>query len=765
MTAIGVNSWEKEGNRIILAGENFNVEIEAFSDKIINIYASRGEKKSFSQAVVIKPKPVSLKVKEGGDCLFVATGTVKLKVNKENFSFTLSAEPFLLEAKELVVEENIKSCSLRIREDEHFYGLGERTGFLDKRGKRYTMWNADCYRSYVEGADLMYQSYPFYIGVSPTGSYGLYFDNTFKSFFDLGKTHPNMVTFGAVKGPLNFFLIYGPTLKEVVEGYTEITGRMELPPLWALGYQQSRYSYYPQERVLEVAREFRKRDIPCDVIYLDIHYMDGFKVFTFDQKRFPDPEGMIKELKEMGFKVVTIVDPGVKVEGEYWVFKEGLAKDYFVTDEDGLVFTGKVWPGRTAFPDFSREEVRAWWADLHREFLEIGIAGIWNDMNEPTLVDTSLPEPPISTLPPELVHKGDSRPMRHEEFHNLYALNMALATQKALLKFKPQERPFILTRSGFSGIQRYAAIWTGDNRSYWEHLKMSIPMLCNIGLSGEPFCGADIGGFAEDTTEELLIRWTQLGVFYPFCRNHTNLDTIDQEPWAFGKKAEDICREFIKLRYTLLPYIYNLFYRAWQKGTPVFRPLVFEYEKDENCHNISDEFLLGDSLLVAPVCEPGQVKRMVYLPVGEWVDWWSGELFEGGKYYVADAPLERIPLYVKAGAILPLTEPQNYVGEKPWEVEFLLFPGGVKGEYVYYEDDGASLDYQKGIYNLYRLSYERSGAMIKFTWAPIYKGFAGGQKVFKLVFKGEQGSEEVWVNGQKVEVSLAGEDREIFLKA
>lgn len=744
-----------------IACENFNVEVEAFTEKIINIYAHQSRKKTFSQAVIIRPRYIAFQVEEQEDYLILATECLTVRVNKRDFTLEFSdGRGFLLEGQDLILGEKWRGCSFSIRPDEHFYGLGEKTGFLDKRGKRYTMWNVDCYETYTEGADAMYQSYPFYIGTNKSGSYGVYFDNTFRTIFDMGKSNADKVTFGSEKGPLNFFFIYGPTVKEVVEGYTEITGRIELPPVWALGYQQSRYSYYPQERVLEIAKEFRQRDIPCDVLYLDIDYMDGFRVFTFDKERFPDPPGLIRELKEMGFKVVAIVDPGVKVDINYRVYKEGLEKGYFVTDENGLIFTGKVWPGLTCFPDFSRDDVKTWWADLHKEFLEMGIAGIWNDMNEPTVLDD-----PAKMMPLNLIHQGNGNPVTHEEFRNLYALNMAMATREGLLKFKPGERPFILTRAAFAGIQRYAAIWTGDNRSYWDHLKMSIPMLLNLGLSGEPFCGADIGGFAGDASEELLIRWTQVGAFYPFCRNHTEVNTVSQEPWAFGRRCEDICRKFIQLRYTLLPYIYNLFYQASQSGAPVLRPLVWEYERDENCHRIFDQFLLGDSILVAPVYEPGQIKRAVYLPEGKWLDWWSGEVLEGSQYHLVDAPLEKIPLFVKEGAIIPMARPVNYVGEGPWQVEFHLFLGSSKGEYIYYEDDGQSHDYQKGVFNLYRISYTTlNNGVLTLRWEKLHSGFAKGQKQFKAVLRNTGQIKEVWVNGNRVEFKLEGGEKTIQLQ-
>ncbi|HBT47062.1 MAG TPA: alpha-glucosidase [Peptococcaceae bacterium] len=735
-------------------GGDCRVNVRFWAPGIVNIALLRpGEREeATSPAVVMGPEGQQVQVQEEAGGLHLRAGGLYIRVDKETFAFELSdGRGFSLKGRGEVLEGGGKRWSFAVRREEHFYGLGEKTGFLDKRGKRYTMRNADCYEAYNEGADAMYSSFPFYIGVAPGGSYGVYLDNTFPTFFDLGKTEPCTAAFGCEKGPLNFFFLYGPSLREVVERYTRLTGRMELPPLWALGYHQSRYSYYPQERVLEIAREFRRRNIPCDAVYLDIHYMDGFRVFTFDRERFPDPRGMAETLKKMGFKVVAIVDPGVKVDKDYPVFREGLEKGYFVTDENGLVYTGEVWPGRTCFPDFAQGRVRAWWAELHGELLASGVDGIWNDMNEPTVLDA-----PGKVMPAGLVHNRDGRRVTHEEFRNVYALHMAMATREGLLKYRPGERPFILTRSGFSGIQRYAALWTGDNRSHWEHLRMSLPMLSNLGLSGVAFAGADIGGFAEDTNEELLIRWTQAGILYPFCRNHSEVDTAPQEPWAFGERCEAICREYIKLRYTLLPYLYNLFYQAARRGWPVLRPLVWEYEGDENVHLLFDEVMLGESLLAAPVCEPGRTVRAVYLPAGTWLDWWSGRPLEGGRHHLVEAPLEKMPLFVKAGSVLPLVgEAVKYTGEILGRVEFHIFPEGSRGEYLYYEDDGCSLDYKKGVYNLYRLSYVLDGEDLHLHWEKLYGGFPWGQRDFKVVLRSREGIKTLYLNGRRVEGSVA----------
>lgn len=745
-------SYECTDSGAVLRGEDFYIYIDFFDKDMANIAVSREERPALSQAVTSYREEARPVVQKDDGHIDITAGSFSLRVFTEDGTMEIKDDKgLLLKGIEPEISDDGKYCLVDIREGEHFYGLGEKTGSLDKRGGRYTMWNTDLYDTHTEGTDALYESYPFYIGFNRNGSFGIYLDNTYRTYFDMGKSDPDRVRFGAEKGPLSFFFIYGKDIKDVVAGYTRLAGKMDMPPLWALGYQQSRYSYYPQDKVIALAKRFREEDIPADVIYLDIHYMDGFRVFTFDRDRFPDPRAMIDELDKLGFKVVTIIDPGVKADGSYSVFAEGLKNHYYITDENGLPFTGKVWPGLTCLPDFSRQEVKDWWGDKHREFIDMGIAGIWNDMNEPAVMDS-----PSRTAPEDAVHHSDNGPIRHEEFHNVYALNMAMATKDALMKYRPGERTFILTRAAFSGIQRYAAMWTGDNRSYWEHLRLSVPMLLNVGLSGEPFCGADIGGFTDDCTEELLIRWMQLGVLYPFCRNHNGLESKDQEPWAYGEKTEGIIREYIKLRYSLLPYMYCLFHEANTTGMPVMRPLIMEYSDDENCAELSDEFMLGDRILAAPVLQQGKRVRDVYLPQGRWIDWWTGEEYEGGSYYLADAPLERMPLFAKAGCIIPMARPMNSTAER-MTVELHIFPGEDASNCVYYEDDGHSLRYKDGEYNLYRIKTINISGGADIDIEKLHTGY-NGQKRYRVVLKGQADIGRVQVNGQAVPHEVCGED-------
>jgi alpha-glucosidase len=481
--------------------------------------------------------------------------------------------------------------------DHHFYGLGEKPGFLDKQGDAYTMWNSDVYAPHNPETDALYVSVPFLIHTNGRRTYGLFLDNPGKTAFDM-RSAREAYTVAAYTGDADVYVLPGESVKDILYQFTAITGRIHLPPAWSLGYHQSRYSYMSSDEVEQLAATFREKQIPCDAIHLDIHYMDGYRVFTFDPVRFPDPAGMTKNLSEQGFHVVPIVDPGVKRDPNYGTYRRGISEDVFCRRMEGDLFFGDVWPGTSAFPDFTEDRVADWWGQEHKAYAEIGIRGIWNDMNEPAVFND------IKTMEPDVMHRNNGKPMTHERLHNLYGLLMTRATYEGMRKLLGGERPFVLTRAGYAGVGRYGAVWTGDNRSFWEHMEMAVPMVLNMGLSGIPFAGPDIGGFAHHASPELLARWTQMGALFPFCRNHSALDTMRQEPWAFGPEVEAICRRYLELRYQWIPYIYSLFYEASQSGVPVMRPLLLEYPDDETTWTLSDQFLLGRDILVAPVFRP-----------------------------------------------------------------------------------------------------------------------------------------------------------------
>lgn len=588
--------------------------------------------------------------------------------------------------------------SKKMEEDMYFYGLGEKTGHLNKKGYHYVNWNTDNPKPHGETFDRLYKSIPFLIGLNKGNAFGIFFDNHFETHFDMGRDSSDYYYFAAASGNLDYYFIYGPTVKKVVEGYTKITGNMPLPGLWTLGYQQCRWSYENEERIMEIANSFREKGIPCDTLYLDIDYMDGYRVFTWNKERFKNPKAMIKKLKQMGFKVVTIIDPGVKVDKGYKIYDEGLKNGYFATDNQGIVYKNEVWPGDAVYPDFLNSKVRKWWGENQEIMMDIGVSGIWNDMNEPASFNGPLPD--------DVMFDDDGILVTHKEAHNIYGHMMAKATYEGLKK-ATGKRPFIVTRACYAGTQKYSTVWTGDNQSTWEHLRMSIPMLMNLGISGMAFCGTDIGGFGHDCSPELLSRWVQVGAFTPLFRNHSAMGTRDQEPWAFDEKTEEINRKYIKLRYKLLPYIYDNMWNCSKNGAPIIRPLLFNYQNDKKTYEINDEFLCGENILVAPVLEQGVKARMVYLPEGEtWVDYWTREEYKGGQYIIKEAPLDVCPMFIKGGSVIPIGENQNYIGEKSikkLKVEVYLCSENTETRYYHYTDDGESFRYQAGEFNSYKI--------------------------------------------------------------
>ena len=585
--------------------------------------------------------------------------------------------------------------------DMYFYGLGERTGSLNKKGYHYRNWNTDDPTPHGETYAQLYKSIPFLIAIKNNEASGIFFDNHFESHFDMGKENSNYYYFGAKDGNLDYYFIYGPEVSEVVNEYTNLTGKTPLPQLWTLGYQQCRWSYAPEQRALEIAKTFREKNIPCDTIYLDIDYMDDFRVFTWDNKKFKNPKAFTDELKSMGFKVVTIIDPGVKVDKGYKIYDEGLKNGYFATDKDGMVYKNTVWPGDSVFPDFMNSQVRKWWGNNQKIMFNLGIAGIWNDMNEPASFNGPLPE--------DIVFNNDGTLVTHKEIHNVYGHMMDKATYEGI-KEATNKRPFVVTRACYAGTQKYATVWTGDNQSTWEHLRMSLPMLMNIGLSGMAFCGTDVGGFGFDCTGELLSRWVQVGTFTPLFRNHSTIGSREQEPWAFDEITEEINKKYIKLRYKFIPYLYDMMHKCEKSGAPIIRPLLYNYQNDKKTYEINDEFMFGDNVLVSPVVEQGARQKLVYLPKGNsWIDYWTGEEFEGGQYIIKDAPLDICPIYIKTMSIISNGEDVNYIGEKDTEclnLSIYLCDKKGEGKYIAYNDDGESFDYKNGRFNEYEFIFD-----------------------------------------------------------
>ena len=643
-----------------------------------------------------------LEAKELEDEYTIETGKVRVHVNKADLKITIydvkDGKVILKDEQGFHWEESyelgtdIVKMSKFSEDAESFYGLGDKPEHLNLKGKRFQNWATDSY-AFGKNTDPIYKAIPFYIGLHHLKAYGIFFDNTFRTYFDFCHERRNVTSFWAQGGEMNYYFIYGPEVEDVTVKYTQLTGVPELPPLWALGFHQCKWSYYPEAKVKEVTNNFRDLNIPCDAIYLDIDYMDGFRCFTWDKEKFPDPKRMVKELAEDGFKTVVIIDPGIKIDYNYDVFLEGLENDYYCKRADGPYMKGKVWPGECYFPDYTRPEVREWWAGLFRGLIEeVGVNGVWNDMNEPAVMDV-----PGKSFPDDVRHDYDGHPCSHRKAHNIYGMQMARATYHGVKRAGYPNRPFVITRSAYSGTQRYTSTWMGDNVATWDHLVIANRQLQRMALSGYSFAGTDIGGFAEQPQGELFVRWIQLGIFHPFCRVHSSGDHGDQEPWSFGDEVTDITRKFIEIRYMLLPYIYTAFWKYINNAIPMLKSLVTYDQEDVQTHYRTDEFIFGEHILVCPINEPNAKGRRMYLPNGIWFDYWSNSVYKGGKETWVDADLDSMPIFIKSGAIIPKYPVQQYVGQveiKELTLDCYYIEGEEKSDL--YEDAGDGYGYKKG---------------------------------------------------------------------
>jgi alpha-glucosidase len=534
-----------------------------------------------------------------------------------------------------------------LRREEHIYGLGTQAAPLNLRGRTYQMWNRDPGGEYAPGDGPIYLCIPVYVAVHDDGSYLVFYENAHRGTFTLGQTAEARFEGGA----LRYYVIPGPPAR-ALERYTELTGKPPLPPRWALGYHQSRWSYNTATEVRAVADGFRDRELPLSAIHLDIDYMDGFRVFTTDRRRFSTLAQVAHDLRARDVRLVAIVDPGVKVDHGYDVFTDGQREKVFCTLPNGALAVAPVWPGWCAFPDFTDPRARAWWGRWYPRLVSLGVAGFWHDMNEPA-VFAAWGDP---TLPDATRHEFEGRGGDHREAHNLYGLLGNRAGYEALRAAQPETRSFIVSRSGWAGVQRYAWTWTGDIESTWAALRQTIPTVIGLGLSGVPYTGPDVGGFSGAPSAELYLRWLQLAAFLPFFRTHSAKLTPRREPWCFGDDTLRIAREVLRLRYRLLPYLYTLAWEANRTGHPLVRPLWWPDARDRALWSAQDAFLLGDALLVAPVLDEGARSRTVILPRGTWYEMDSARKHRGPGLATLDAPLDRIPVLIRAGSVLPQEE-------------------------------------------------------------------------------------------------------------
>ncbi|NRB50159.1 MAG: DUF4968 domain-containing protein [Saprospiraceae bacterium] len=730
-----MTALEAKKRQFVFEAENgLKLWIKVYSPQIIRIrYAIDGFfEPEFPYALdpTFKPQKTKVEYKERKKTVEISTSVLKCVISikdlqvdiqdaKTGTSICSDSAPF--EARSTILKgvewlKVHKSSSKTIR----YYGLGDKSCSLDMRGQKLQNWNSDSF-GYSKSSDPLYRSIPFYYALDDGQAYGIFLHNSNRSVFDFDSRRKGTCTIEIKGGQMDYFFIYGPQLDQVAAQYMEMTGKPELPPLWSLGFHQCRWSYFPEARVMKIAETFREKSIPCDAIYLDIDYMDGYRCFTWNKDHFPKPKKMIKKLRKKGFHTVVMIDPGIKVDEDYHVYSEGIEKDAFCRRTDGTLMTGPVWPPNCVWPDYTDPAVREWWGPLYEGlYVRDDVSGFWNDMNEPAVFKVN-----SLTFPDEVHHHFEGQGANHAKAHNIYGQQMARATYEGLKELKPEKRPFLVTRASFSGGQRFAAVWTGDNLADWEHLRLANLQCQRLSLSGFSFVGTDIGGFAGVPSGELLVRWLQLAIFHPFYRIHSmgnnvdgaaeaeadavaeaeRLNRLDQEPWAFGEETESLAKAAIELRYKLLPYIYTAFYQHVHDGLPLLRSLAFVDQSDPNTHKRENEFMFGDQLLISPVVKEKARSVSTYLPAGQWYDYFTGRSYSGKKRYSISTKLDRIPIFVRAGAVIPHFPVMQYTGEVPVkEITLHIYNGSGFGKC--YLDAGEGYSYLKKDFKLCQYTTE-----------------------------------------------------------
>ena len=758
LPALASGAWQTLGNvsqvKVLSQGieataRGGRVRITALSANVIRIRYTRAAEFPPDHSFAVLPgafeHPTQVRVEQSRDSATVNTGAMLVKILKtplriqvlDDHANVISQDqpdhPAAFNGREFRVSKSMP-------EDEHYFGLGDKSGPLDHRNLAFTMWNTDAF-GWQESTDPLYKAIPFFLAMKKGAAYGIFLDNTYRTNFDFGKESRDFYSFGSDGGELDYYFFYGPDPKRVIADFTTLVGRTPLPPLFALGYQQCRYSYFPESRVQEVAGEFRRRHIPADVIYLDIDYQQNNRPFTVNRERFPTFEQMISDLRGEGFKVIAITDLHLaKLQG-YKPYDEGIAHDYFVHNPDGSTFVGPVWPGPSVFPDFTRSEVRKWWGTLYSDFVKMGIRGFWNDMNEPSVFERA-----DKTMPLDTVHNVEGRKTDHREIHNVFGMENARATYEGLVRLQPDVRPFVLTRAAYAGAQRYAATWTGDNSSTWNHMRISIPQLMNLGLSGYSFVGDDIGGFAGSPTPDLLTRWMELGAFNPIYRNHGTKGSRDREPWVDGEEHEAIRRKYIETRYRLLPYIYTGMEESSRSGIPLMRPMFLEYPGLESFQTNETEFMFGSDLLIAPKVDEKFEPYDVTLPPGTWYDYWTGKQV-GESRLTLNPALDVLPVFVRGGAIITQQPLVQNTDEKPdGPIQVSVYPGP-KCQGALYEDDGNTLAYTRGDFLRLQFSCEAQPDALKFNFSTAHQQFKPWWRTMKVVFFGfSQAPQNVLLN-------------------
>ncbi len=787
ITPVAAHTYRVEGTGTLV------LHITVWSERLIRFRATLGAPdRDFSYALdpAARPTPTETTVLENKTAFTLQTPALQVAVAKADGAIKITdrATGTVLHEHSAglylrtTLLEGIQQVRLQFRtsSEEGFFGMGDKAWDTDLQGTEWSNYNEDAF-AFTRDRKTNYRSIPFFYGLREGYGYGIFLDNTYRSHFDFNSHNNQVATVWADGGELNYYFLAGPGLDDVAASYHHLTGLPELPPLWALGFHQCRWSYYPESRVRELADTFRAKRIPCDAIYLDIDYMDGYRCFTWNHDYFPDPKGLIHDLREQGFHTVVMIDPGIRVDEDYPVYTDGMAEDVFCKRGSGEMMVGPVWPPECVWPDYTKASVRAWWGQLYRElYCEQGVSGFWNDMNEPAMFKVNR-----LSFPDDVRHDYDGAPADHRKAHNIYGMQMTRASYEGLKALQPAKRPFLLGRANYSGGQRHAALWTGDNVASWEHLQIANRQCIRLAISGYSMVGTDIGGFVDDPSPELLTRWLQLAVFHPLMRIHSmgnNADGAaeveaeevkkaeatkrqDQEPWVHGKEHTRNNRKAIELRYELLPYLYTSFRQHLVTGKPVLRNLFFYDQSDPMCRTYSDQFLFGEDLLVCPVLKKGVKKLEVYLPRGDWYDYWEGTPHPGQQILKIKVKASRIPIFVRAGTSLPTAEVVQSTSElsKASTLHLSVF-AATTGSSKFYWDAGEGYGHAAGQYT--ERTYQLARVGKKTTLAQSIRGdFNASFRTIQVRFLGlEEIPKKIRVDGHKVTSGVSRSKHELVVQ-
>lgn len=691
-------------------------DIRSYGENTIRVRISRSDSfRDFSYMLAGEMIPTSPTVKDSCGVILMKTSKITLKIEKTprlRLTFMDSLGNILNEDESgkgfgTTFEGNRVTSYKKLHPGERFVGLGEALGSLDRRGSVVILQNTDTF-NYGDPRLPMYTNIPFYIGVLNDSCYGIFYHNSFPGTVNFGAGNVRFMSITHEGGDADYFFFHDDTPSGIIKAYASITGFSHLPPLWSLGFHQSRCSYYNENQVMEIANTFRQKGIPLDCIVLDADYLVDYKPFVINKERFPDIKRLSESLRKERIRLTASVNPGISTDKGYAPGESALKEDVILKYLDGTPYVAPIDPNINWYVDYTSEKGREWWKKQMSVLAESGIRGYWNDMNEPAVSE--------SVVPDNVAFDFDGHGASAKEARNLFGMLMARSSYEAGLRNVENERPFILTRSGFAGIQRYSAVWTGDNTANSDHLLLGGLLHCQLGISGVPFTGSDIGGFIGDGSKELYTRWIEAGVFSPFVRSHRIAFGSGNEPWSYGEIPEGIAKTYIGLRYRMLPYIYSLFEESTKNGMPLVRSLCIYHPFDGKAYDkrYQYEYYFGPSILVAPAI-PEESSTPVYLPKGEWYDIYTGKSLAGGTELKTSYPDCQLPLFVKGSSIIPMQSLVTSTSEEPSDTLYIhLFKGTEASRFSYYEDDGVTYDYRNGDFHKREISYDPADGKLEF---------------------------------------------------